>query len=82
MIIRSWQQATPEAEPYTAGSSSGGPGVSLSAGKTQATPTVGASADSQTGPSGQAGGQDQTGVSPVQTAGQDESQLTKSPSEQ
>ncbi|MFR2258265.1 MAG: hypothetical protein ACLS6B_04520, partial [Clostridium sp.] len=68
---------------YTAGSSSsGGPGVSLSAGKTQATPTVGASTDSQTGPSGQAGQQDQTGASPVQTAGQDESQLTKSPSEQ
>lgn len=68
---------------YTAGSSSsGGPGVSLSAGKTQATPTVGASTDSQTGPSGQAGQQAQTGASPVQTAGQDESQLTKSPSEQ
>ena len=68
---------------YTAGSSSsGGPGVSLAAGKTQATPTVGASTDSQTGPSGQAGQQAQTGASPVQTAGQDESQLTKSPSEQ
>lgn len=68
---------------YTAGSYvNAGPGVSLSAGQTQATPTVGASTDSQTGPSGQAEQQEQTGSAPAQTAGQEENQLTRSPSEQ
>ena len=68
---------------YTAGSYvNAGPGVSASAGQTQATPTVGASSDSQTGPAASAGQQVQTGASPVVASGQDESQLTKSPSDQ
>ena len=52
---------------YTAGSSSGGPGKPVSR-KDPGNADGRSVRDSQTGPSGQAGGQDQTGVSPVQTA--------------
>ncbi len=100
-----------ESGTYTAGAYvNAGPGVSLSAGQTQAALTVGASGDSQAGPSSQAGQQTQTSAAPISaapigatstgaastseaptgatsigaapTAGQDDSQLTKSPSEQ
>lgn len=68
---------------YTVGSSnSGGPGVNMQAsGQTQATPAAGQSSDTQTGPGTQAGGAVQTSTSPTPATGQDESQLTKSPSE-
>ena len=55
MIIRRRRQAIQEVEPTLQDLLQAGAGWSLSAGKTQATPTVGASTDSQTGPSGRGG---------------------------
>lgn len=69
---------------YTVGSYvNAGPGVGVPASSaTRETPEAGASTDTRPGPSAQAEQQQKSSESPVQTAGQDESQLTKSPSEQ
>lgn len=65
---------------YTAGSYvNAGPGVGMaSSSATQSTPTAGQTENSQTGPSGEAA---KTGTSPTPMNAQDDSELTKSPSE-
>ena len=69
---------------YTVGSYvNAGPGVGVPASSaTRETPEAGASTDTRPGPSAQEDQQQKSSESPVQIAGQDESQLTKSPSEQ